>query len=145
MQASVQKSKLQHDPLHEIRIESQSWSQKEWEKHLSKLETSLSESLISKNQYLKLSETNNISGHFRSGNYNQEHRYRINIKRARKTLTKREDKIIELYFYEDLVVVDIATKLKLNKFSVYTYKRRALAKIKKSLLSQSDFFLPNLK
>ncbi len=141
MLAETVSQSLHHDPHQRLKIKSEKWTLLEWEGHLQSLESSLKESLISQNQYKVLSETRSISGHFNNYTNTPKHRYSKNIKRARRSLTKREDKIIDLYFYQDIAIKDIAKRLRISRFSAYTYKRRALAKIKKSLISQSDFFI----
>ncbi len=129
-----------HVPLERLKEKSKKWNAEKWENHLQNLEVDLRETLISHKQYKALSEIRSFSDSFKSYD-NKPHRYSKNIKRARRALTLKEDKIIDLHYYRDLKIKRISKIMKLSSSATFTYRKRALGKIKKSLLSQSDFFL----
>jgi RNA polymerase sigma factor (sigma-70 family) len=115
---------------------SQSWSKETWEAYLSQIEFPLREKPV--RNLSRLAENQNEA----APNYFYEEappskidyeRLSKDLRRAMKVLTPTESKVIHLIFWRGLTERLVAKKMGIRRFSVQSYLKRALKKLRENL------------
>ncbi len=110
----------------QLKIISRSWDRDTWEKYLSSLETPGKEILIRPRNYKRLRERNHIYENFPGFSITSG-----KLKNALHRLTKKQQKIIFLFFFEGLSHRKIALRMNISHSCVLKMKHRALKSLKK--------------
>jgi RNA polymerase sigma factor (sigma-70 family) len=111
----------------ELKEISMDWTHETWESYLSYIEIPRSESLIEEFHFDSIAETNHIFDDLPDTNRNKK------LHSAIKKLTKKQQKIIFLIFFEGLSVREIALRMNISHGSVHDLKIRALNSLKSQI------------
>ena len=107
---------------------SQNWDQNTWEEYLSYIESPRTESIIRDDHYNSLAEIHSMYGNSDESNNQQKE-----ILLALKKLTKKQQKIIFLIFWEGFSSREIATRMNISSAAVQKIKNRALNSLKEQI------------
>lgn len=111
----------------ELKEISKDWTPEIWESYLSYIEIPRSESLIQEFRFDSIAETNHIFESLPETKRNKK------IHSAIKKLTKKQKKIIFLFFFEGISTRDIALKMEISHVAVIKIKNRALNSLKEQM------------
>lgn len=120
----------------EISLLCRSWNADLWEEYLRSLEGAQKEVLlVNPEKITEISASDAINFLFTLMEFKDRPHFQIAIKTCLKCLSPQQQKIIELYYWENLRFGEIAAKLNLKRQTVAKYHDRALAKLKEMLVS----------
>ncbi len=111
----------------ELKEISKDWTQETWESYLSYIEIPRNESLIEEFHFDSIAETNHIFDDLPETKRDKK------IHSAIKKLTKKQQKIIFLFFFEGISTRDIALKMEISHVAVIKIKNRALNSLKEQM------------
>ncbi len=122
--------KLSKKQLQKLRTKSKNWTSEKWEEYLQTLEVECSETLIHPYKYEELMEENPFLWEdYEKNNSNDE--IISHLKKALKTLTPRQKKVIKMLFWDNLTGREIAIKLRRSRRTIRSIKDQGLQKLKK--------------
>ena len=124
----------------DLKVVSSFWNNKTWERYLSSLDGSQTQSLIEPWRYDQLAKEMEHSI-FDDGTISDAQIELGKLFAALEELTEQQRKVIQMFYFDEKSEREISRALRIDKAAVHRHKTRALKKIKELIEEVSDLHL----